>query len=371
MRCMNAPFRTALDAPAGELVWLDDAMIDQVVAYSRESPRGRMIAPFHKSPDDPLHRMLNALQPHSYIRPHRHLDPPKAEAWVVLRGAVAFFMFAEDGTIRECARIGVSDQRRGVDLSPGCYHGLIALEPDTVLYEVKTGPYAAISDKAFAPFAPVEGTPEAEAYRLALLEAYEARQPSQKLSKAAPTHDSLTLLLISGSLRAGSSNAAALNTAKSLAPSGVTLRSFERMGELPHFNPDLEQSRLPEPVVDLRQQLAAADAVIVSTPEYAGALPGSFKNLLDWTVGEGLYQKPIGYLNASPYEGGAERTYQMLRVILGYVNADLVEAACVRAPVRRDAVDAQHTVTDPAVRATIATAVEALVEHVRARRREL
>lgn len=366
MRCMNAPFRTALDAPAGELVWLDEAMIDQAVAYSRESPRGRMIAPFHKSPDDPLHRMLNALQPHSYVRPHRHLDPPKAEAWVVLRGAVAFFMFEEDGAIRECARIGAQDQRRGVDLSPGGYHGLIALEPDTVLYEVKTGPYAAISDKAFAPFAPVEGTPEAEAYRLALLKAYESRQPLRKLA----TPQSITLLLISGSLRAGSSNAAALNTAQAVAPSDVTLHAFERMGDLPHFNPDLEQTCLPEAVRELRRQLAAADAVLVSTPEYAGALPGSFKNLLDWTVGEGLYQKPIGYLNVSPHEGGAERTYQMLRVILGYVNADLVEAACVRAPVRRDAVDAQHTVTDPAVRATIGAAVEALIEHVRARRRE-
>jgi NAD(P)H-dependent FMN reductase len=99
-------------------------------------------------------------------------------------------------------------------------------------------------------------------------------------------------------------------------------------------------------------------------------LPGSFKNLLDWTVGEGLYQKPIGYLNVTPHEGGAERTYQMLRVILGYVNADIVEAACVRAPVRRDAVDAQQIVTDHAVRETIGAAVEALVEHVRTRRSE-
>lgn len=177
----------------------------------------------------------------------------------------------------------------------------------------------------------------------------------------------VTLLLISGSLREGSSNAAALNTAKALAPSGVSVRLFERMGELPHFNPDLEQAQLPEPVLDLRQQLRAADAVLFSTPEYAGALPGSFKNLLDWTVGDGLYQKPIGYLNVSPHEGGAERTYQMLRLVLSYVNAELVEAACVRAPVRRDAVDAQQTVTDPAVRETIRAAVAALVAHVRGR----
>jgi cupin fold WbuC family metalloprotein len=137
-----------------------------------------MIAPFHKGDADPLHRMLNAIQPHSYVRPHRHLDPPKAEAWVVVRGAVAFFTFEADGAIRDCARIGPGEPCWGVDLVPGVYHGLVALEPDTVLYEVKTGPYAALTDKAFAPFAPLEGTPEAEAYRSSLLKAFEARHPS-------------------------------------------------------------------------------------------------------------------------------------------------------------------------------------------------
>lgn len=175
----------------------------------------------------------------------------------------------------------------------------------------------------------------------------------------------VSLLLICGSLRAGSSNAAALNTALTLLPTGVSARSFERMGELPHFNPDLEQSHVPEPVADLRQQLSAADAVLFSTPEYAGALPGSFKNLLDWTVGEGLHQKPVGFLNVSPHAGGAERTYEMLRVVLGYVNADVVDAACVRAPVRRDAVGAEHTVLDLTTRAQIRDAVQALVDHVR------
>jgi NAD(P)H-dependent FMN reductase len=173
------------------------------------------------------------------------------------------------------------------------------------------------------------------------------------------------LLFICGSLRAGSSNAAALNTALTLLPSGVSACSFERMGELPHFNPDLELAHLPGPVALLRQQLSAANAVLFSTPEYAGALPGSFKNLLDWTVGEGLHQKPVGYLNVSPYAGGAERTYEMLRVVLGYVNADLVEAACVRAPVRRDAVDENQLVRDLTTREQIRAALQALVDHVR------
>jgi len=122
---------------------------------------------------------------------------------------------------------------------------------------------------------------------------------------------------------------------------------------------------LPAPVVDLRAQLRAADAVLFSTPEYAGALPGSFKNLLDWSVGDGLHGKPVGWVNASAHAGGAEHAYAMLRTIMGYVNADVVEAACVRAHVRRDAVGADGTVSDPAVREVIAAALRALVEHVR------
>ena len=176
------------------------------------------------------------------------------------------------------------------------------------------------------------------------------------------------ILLISGSLRSGSSNAAALRTAAALLPAEVEAAHYEGMAELPHFNPDVEQHALPAQVAALRAQLAAADAVLLSTPEYAGSLPGSFKNLLDWTVGEGLYRKPIGYLNPSPHEQGAARTYETLRVVLGYVNADLVEAACVRAPVRRDAVGPDGLVTDELTRGTIAAAVRALAEHVLSQR---
>ena len=179
--------------------------------------------------------------------------------------------------------------------------------------------------------------------------------------------ESLTIVLIGGSLRAGSSNLAVLKTAATLLPPGTRAVLYERLGELPHFNPDLEQANVPEPVVDLRAQLMAADAVLFSTPEYAGSLPGSFKNLLDWTVGEGLYRKPVGWVNPSPHAGGAERTYQVLRVVLGYVNADLVEAACIRAGVRRDALGADGLVHDLTVRDAIRGALQALVDHVRTR----
>jgi cupin fold WbuC family metalloprotein len=119
--------------------------------------------------------MLNAMQPHSYVRPHRHLDPPKAEAWIVLRGALAFFTFEDDGRVRDCVRAAARGPIYGVDLVPGVYHGLFALEPDTVIYEIKTGPYTQSTDKAFAPFAPEEGSPEAASYLQALHGEYARR----------------------------------------------------------------------------------------------------------------------------------------------------------------------------------------------------
>lgn len=173
-----------------------------------------------------------------------------------------------------------------------------------------------------------------------------------------------TILLISGSLRAGSTNGATLSTAAAVAPAGAKAVLYDGLGELPHFNPDVEQGVLPESVVELRAQLRSADAVLFSTPEYAGGLPGSFKNLLDWSVGDGLHEKPVGWINSSAHAGGAEHAHAMLRIVLGYVNADIVEAACARAHVRRDSIGADGTVNDPSAREAIAAAMRALVERV-------
>jgi chromate reductase len=90
------------------------------------------------------------------------------------------------------------------------------------------------------------------------------------------------LMLISGSLRAGSSHTAALRTLQTLAPDGVGTDFFEGLAALPHFNPDddTEDKISHSAVRDLRERLGKADGVLLSTPEYAGALPGAFKNLL-------------------------------------------------------------------------------------------
>jgi cupin fold WbuC family metalloprotein len=167
--------RRALDPPPGELTLLSTELMEAALAQSRISARRRVILPLHKEAGDTLHRMLNAVQPGSYIRPHRHLGPPKAECFVVLRGALAFLTFAEDGAVRDCVHVEAGASPFGVDLSPGVYHGFVALAPDTLIFEAKPGPYVASTDKEFAPWAPEEGSPHAAAYLDGLLQEHARR----------------------------------------------------------------------------------------------------------------------------------------------------------------------------------------------------
>ncbi|MDT8910692.1 NAD(P)H-dependent oxidoreductase [Amycolatopsis sp. PS_44_ISF1] len=143
---------------------------------------------------------------------------------------------------------------------------------------------------------------------------------------------------------------------------------YTGLAELPHFNPDDDTEPLPPAVVTLRAELAAAEAVLICTPEYAGGLPGSFKNLLDWTVGGGeVYGKPVAWINASSVAaptGGAD-AHDSLRKVLTYAGARIVTKACIRLPVPRDVVN-NGEVADPDLRARIATAVQHLLEGARA-----
>jgi hypothetical protein len=118
---------------------------------------------------------------------------------------------------------------------------------------------------------------------------------------AAMHFDRTRLLLVSGSTRKGSTNEATLKTLRALAAArGVEATLFEEMTRLPHFNPDDDGDCLAPVVEELRWAIGDADAVVFSAPEYAGALPGSFKNLLDWTVGGAeMYRKPVAWINVA------------------------------------------------------------------------
>jgi chromate reductase len=117
-----------------------------------------------------------------------------------------------------------------------------------------------------------------------------------------------TLLLVSGSLREGSTNTSTLRTVQELLADrrdGATGTLFAGMGELPHFNPDDDRDPLPGPVAALRAAIASASGLIFCTPEYAGDMPGSLKNLLDWTVGGvEIEGKPTAWINVSTSPAG-------------------------------------------------------------------
>ena len=178
------------------------------------------------------------------------------------------------------------------------------------------------------------------------------------------------LLLVSGSLRGGSTNSATLRTAAALAPDGVEATIYDDMGRLPHFNPDDDPADgvgLDPEVAALRAALAEADALLVSTPEYAGAMPGSFKNLLDWTVGGGqTYEMPVAWINvsgAAAPSGGAD-AHDSLRKVLGYTGAQIVQEAVLRLPLAREDVGDDGLITRPEARDAIVGAVRALAAAV-------
>jgi chromate reductase, NAD(P)H dehydrogenase (quinone) len=165
------------------------------------------------------------------------------------------------------------------------------------------------------------------------------------------------ILLVSGSLRSGSTNTALLRTAHDLEADSVL---FDGLDRLPHFNPDDDYDPLPPAVVELRALIAQAHAILFCTPEYAGALPGSFKNLLEWTVGGGeIYRKPVAWINVVA-RGRGENADESLRRVLGYVGAEIVEDACVRIPVAHQDVGEDGLLADPDVRAGIARSLAAL-----------
>ena len=178
--------------------------------------------------------------------------------------------------------------------------------------------------------------------------------------------DPIEILLISGSLRDMSGNSAVLRTAIELGDERARLSMYDGMARLPQFNPDDDPDGgpVPAPVAELRVRLDEADGLLLCTPEYAGALPGSFKNLLDWTIGgASTYGKPVAWINASSRPNAGVNAHHSLRLVLDYASSDIVEDACRRIVVARDAVGSDGLIADPGIREQITAVVRALVDY--------
>ncbi len=143
---------------------VDSRLLDNVSTQAKESPRLRKNHNLHGSPDEPCQRLLNAIEPGSYIRPHRHLDPVKDESVVILRGKLGVIIFDETGAVIRKALMSPQGETVAANIRSGVMHTFVSFEENTVFFEAKAGPYKAISSEECAAWAPAEGSPEATAY---------------------------------------------------------------------------------------------------------------------------------------------------------------------------------------------------------------
>jgi cupin fold WbuC family metalloprotein len=140
---------------------IDQALLTQSSQAAASAERKRKNANFHPNDAFPAHRLINAMQPGSYVRPHRHLDPNKDESIVVLQGRFGYLSFDDQGTILEALTLNPGGPIFGIDIPHGTTHTLLALESDSVFFEAKAGPFVPLSTDEIAPWSPAEGTPEA------------------------------------------------------------------------------------------------------------------------------------------------------------------------------------------------------------------
>jgi NAD(P)H-dependent FMN reductase len=166
------------------------------------------------------------------------------------------------------------------------------------------------------------------------------------------------ILLISGSTREGSLHSAALRTAARLTAPDVTATLYDGLSYLPAFAPGEQDPHYA--VTNLRHRVDEADAVLFCTPEYAGSLPGSLKNLLDWLIDFGdLEGKPVAWLSVAG-GGQDDGARQTLETALGHGNARVLRHACIRVPLTMGAVNSQGLVTAPQLHAALADRLDAL-----------
>ncbi len=145
------------------LTRIDQHLFDQVALEAQQIPRLRLNHNFHQE-SDLVQRFLNVLQPGSYVRPHRHRrEQPGGgfECFLVLQGSIGLLLFDRNGQVIGMEELGAAGPTRGIELAGDQFHSLVALSSDSVLFELKQGPYRPSADKDFLKGFPLEGTAEA------------------------------------------------------------------------------------------------------------------------------------------------------------------------------------------------------------------
>jgi cupin fold WbuC family metalloprotein len=142
----------------GDQFVLTHEIMEKGIGESKESNRKRIILPIHRTQAAGVQRMLNFVQPGTYIRPHMHPLDHATESIVMLKGAICFYRFSEEGKVLSTHELRPGTAQTVIDIEPHVWHSFRVLEPDSVLFECKKGPYDAVKDKIFADWAPVEGS---------------------------------------------------------------------------------------------------------------------------------------------------------------------------------------------------------------------
>ena len=133
---------------------IDKKLLDATTKKAQLSPRLRMNHNFHETLDDPINRLINAMEPDTYLRPHRHRNPDKNEVFLLLRGKAALFLFDDLGTVTESVILDPLAGIYGGEIPCDVWHTLVVLESGSVVYEIKQGPYAPLSPENTAAWSP-------------------------------------------------------------------------------------------------------------------------------------------------------------------------------------------------------------------------
>ena len=143
-------------------------LLAQVSAEAMQNPRLRKNFNLHPSDESRCHRLLNAIEPGSYIKPHRHLDKEKDEAFIIMSGMLGIVTFTDSGAVAETALLSHAGGNLAADIPYGVYHTALALESGTLFYETKAGPYRSLNNGEVATWAPEEGDPQVQDFLLRL-----------------------------------------------------------------------------------------------------------------------------------------------------------------------------------------------------------
>ena len=150
---------------ASSLVRRFDAdLFEALSSTARENPRRRQNLNLHASTEEAVQRFFNAIEPESYVMPHRHLDQDKAETIAIMRGRLGVILFGQTGEIDDCIMLAPNGENSGLHIPPGVWHSVVAMEAGSVMLEIKAGPFVPLRNDERAPWAPADNSPEATAY---------------------------------------------------------------------------------------------------------------------------------------------------------------------------------------------------------------